>query len=185
MRQRFGHFQETSWRDSQNVRRCPRRRRAARIAFANCEQDHSPAECGSDLGCRSLSMMTTSRCDCLVCRLETSLIGELNDDRSNEEFRLFAVASPILSSFLTACELIQQLHSNDRREESLNGDAVLFELLKRSNDTLFRPMRATTRSRSGCGLLLLFLRRCWSRCGWRRRRPFLGDRRGCGCRQRL
>lgn len=85
-------------------------------------------------------MMTASYCDCLICRLEVSLIAELSDDRSNEEFRLFAVSSKILSSFPTAFELIQQLHDHEINEKSPSSDEVLLDLLRRSSDTLFRPM---------------------------------------------
>jgi len=46
-------------------------------------------------------MMAASYCDCLICRLEVSFIAELSDDKSHEEFRLFVVSSPILSTFPT------------------------------------------------------------------------------------
>jgi hypothetical protein len=52
-------------------------------------------------------MMTASCCDCLFCRLEATLIAELSDDRNNEEFRSFALSSPILCLFPTASELIR------------------------------------------------------------------------------
>ena len=85
-------------------------------------------------------MMTGSYCDCLICRLEASLIAELSDDRSNEEFRLFAVSSPILSSFPTVFELIRTLHDHDNHEQNPSSDELLLDLLRRSTHTLFRPM---------------------------------------------
>jgi DNA-directed RNA polymerase specialized sigma24 family protein len=85
-------------------------------------------------------MMTASYCDCLICRLEASLIAELSDDRSNEEFRLSAISSPILSSFPTAFELIGKLHDHDNHEQNPSSDEVLLDLLGRSRDMLFRPM---------------------------------------------
>ena len=83
-------------------------------------------------------MMTASYCDCLVCRLETSLIAELSDDRSNAEFRSLAVSSPILSSFSTTFELIRQLHDQDNRQQNPSSDEVLLDLLGRNNDAVFR-----------------------------------------------
>jgi len=85
-------------------------------------------------------MMTTSYCDCLICRLEASLIAELGDDRSIEEFRLFAVSSPILSAFPTPVELIRQLHDHQNEDQNPSSDEVLLDLLKRTSETLFRPM---------------------------------------------
>jgi DNA-directed RNA polymerase specialized sigma24 family protein len=85
-------------------------------------------------------MMTASYCGCLICRLEASLIAELSDDRSGEEFRLFAISSPILSSFPTAFELIGKLHDHDNHEQNPSSDEVLLDLLGRSRDALFRPM---------------------------------------------
>jgi DNA-directed RNA polymerase specialized sigma24 family protein len=85
-------------------------------------------------------MMAALYCDCLICRLEASLIAELSDDRSKEEFQLFAVSSPILSSFPTTFELIGKLHDHNNHELSPTSDEVLLELLRRSSDTLFRPM---------------------------------------------
>ena len=70
-------------------------------------------------------MMTASYCDCLICRLEASFIAELSDDRSHEEFRLFAVSSPILAAFPTASELIQKLRDHDNHEQNPSSDEVL------------------------------------------------------------
>jgi DNA-directed RNA polymerase specialized sigma24 family protein len=85
-------------------------------------------------------MMTASYCDCLICRLEASFIAELSDDRSREEFRLFAVLSPILAAFPTALELIGKLHDHDNHQQNPSSDEVLLDLLSRGGDTLLRPM---------------------------------------------
>jgi DNA-directed RNA polymerase specialized sigma24 family protein len=85
-------------------------------------------------------MMTASYCECLICQLEASLIAELRDDRSLEEFRLFAISSAILSAFATASELIQKLRDHDNNDQNPSSDEVLLDLLRRSSDMTFRPM---------------------------------------------
>ncbi|MGH9697824.1 MAG: hypothetical protein ACRD5R_05700 [Candidatus Acidiferrales bacterium] len=83
-------------------------------------------------------MMTGSYCDCLICRLEASLVAELGDDRSREEFRLFAVSSPILSSFPNAFVLVKTLQDHSNREQNPSSDELLLALLEHGSDTLFR-----------------------------------------------
>lgn len=85
-------------------------------------------------------MMTASYCNCLICRLETSLIAELSDDRSREEFRLFTATSPVLSALPNAFELIRQLHDHDNQEQNASSDEVIRDLLSRKSDALFRPI---------------------------------------------
>jgi DNA-directed RNA polymerase specialized sigma24 family protein len=85
-------------------------------------------------------MLAASNCDCLICRLETRLIAEFSEDRSQEEFRLFAVSSSVLSTFPTASELVRKLHDHVSREQKPTSDEILLDLLKRGSDTLFRPM---------------------------------------------
>jgi DNA-directed RNA polymerase specialized sigma24 family protein len=85
-------------------------------------------------------MMAASNCDCLICRLETRLIAELSEDRSQEEFQLFAVSSSVLSSFPTAFALVRKLHDHVSHEQKPTSDEILLDLLKRSGDTRFRPM---------------------------------------------
>jgi DNA-directed RNA polymerase specialized sigma24 family protein len=85
-------------------------------------------------------MMTASYCDCLICQLEASLIAEISDDRSLEEFRLFAIPSAMLSAFPTAPELIQKLRDHDNNDQNPSSDEVLLDLLRRSSDIMFRPM---------------------------------------------
>jgi DNA-directed RNA polymerase specialized sigma24 family protein len=85
-------------------------------------------------------MMTASYCDCLVCRLEASFIAELSDGRSNEEFQLFAVSSPILSAFGNAIELVRKLQGQDNHDQHPSSDEVLLDLLRVERDSLFQPM---------------------------------------------
>jgi DNA-directed RNA polymerase specialized sigma24 family protein len=85
-------------------------------------------------------MMTASYCDCLICRLEASFIAELSDRRSDEEFRLFAVSSPILSAFPSAFELVRKLQDPDNHEQNPSSDDVLLDLLGRGRDSPFQPM---------------------------------------------
>jgi DNA-directed RNA polymerase specialized sigma24 family protein len=85
-------------------------------------------------------MMTASYCDCLICRLETTLIAEFSDDRSQEEFRLFATSSPVLSSFPIPSELIRKLRDHGNNDQNPSSDEVLLDLLRRGSDTRFRPV---------------------------------------------
>src|ERR1700733_3994431 len=85
-------------------------------------------------------MMTASYCDCLICRLEASIIAELSDDRSREEFRFFAVSSPILAAFPSPSELIQKLRDHDNHAQNSSSDEILRDLLGRGGDTLFQPI---------------------------------------------
>jgi DNA-directed RNA polymerase specialized sigma24 family protein len=85
-------------------------------------------------------MMTGSNCDCLICRLEISLIAELGDDQNGETFRQFAASSIVLSGFPTAFELIQHLHRHENENRSPSSDEVLLELLRPGLDPRFHPM---------------------------------------------
>jgi len=85
-------------------------------------------------------MMTASYCDCLICRLEASFIAELSDDRNEDDFRLFAVSSPILSGFPGALELVRKLQDHDNHEQSPSSDEILLDILGRGNDAQFRSM---------------------------------------------
>lgn len=90
-------------------------------------------------------MMARSKCDCLVCRLEQSLIAELNDDRGREQFRLFAASSRTLSAFTSVFGLIKHLHQDHQQNSS--SDPVLLDILARTGDTAF----------AGVGQILLLL----------------------------
>jgi DNA-directed RNA polymerase specialized sigma24 family protein len=79
-------------------------------------------------------MKAGSSCDCLICRLEASLVAELSDRQRQEEFQLFAASSEILSVFPTAVELILHLHRQQDREQNSSSDQILLELLGRSSE---------------------------------------------------
>jgi len=84
--------------------------------------------------------MAGSNCSCLICRLEASLIAELSDDRSEEEFQLFAASSQTLGAFPTALRLIQHLHVHQDHEQNSSSDQILLELLGRSRNVAPGPM---------------------------------------------
>jgi hypothetical protein len=84
--------------------------------------------------------MTGSHCDCLICRLETSLIAELGNEKSHEEFRLFAASSPLLSLFPGPLELVRALQDYTNHQQNPSSDELLFALLERRTNALFRSM---------------------------------------------
>jgi len=93
-------------------------------------------------------MMARSKCDCLVCRLEASLIAELSDDRGREQFRLLTASSRILSAFPTALDLTEHLHKG--HQQNSPSDPVLLELVARTAHAAFGPIAQTL-------LLLVFV----------------------------
>jgi DNA-directed RNA polymerase specialized sigma24 family protein len=62
--------------------------------------------------------------------LEKSLIAELSDDRTNEEYRSLAASSETLASFRTALDLIGELHAPDDLGHNSAGDSLLLGLLR-------------------------------------------------------
>lgn len=84
--------------------------------------------------------MAASNCDCLICRLEISLIAELADNQSVEMFRQFAASRPALSGFPTALELIQHLHHPENQIPNPSSDEILVELLRPGIQSRFWPM---------------------------------------------
>lgn len=91
-------------------------------------------------------MMAGSDCDCLICRLEASLLDELNRQKGLEGYRLWAASSQILAAFSTARELIAHLHRHSDGQSS-SVDAVIAELV--------RPGRNGSLDPIGQSLLLL------------------------------
>ena len=85
-------------------------------------------------------MKPGSSCDCLICRLEASLVAELSDRRTQEEFRLFTASSQTLSVFPTAVALILHLHRQHDHEQTSSSDQILLEILGRSGDTLLHAI---------------------------------------------
>jgi DNA-directed RNA polymerase specialized sigma24 family protein len=85
-------------------------------------------------------VLTASYCDCLICRLEASFIAELSEERSDEEFRLFTVSSPLLSGFPGAFELVRKLQQYDNQEQNPSSDEILLDLLGRGDEAALEPM---------------------------------------------
>jgi len=86
-------------------------------------------------------MLAGSNCGCLICRLEASLIAELNEDRSQQEFRLFTADNQTLAAFPTALALVQNLHRHPDNDQNSLSDRILLELLGPSSDAPLGPMR--------------------------------------------
>jgi DNA-directed RNA polymerase specialized sigma24 family protein len=102
---------------------------------------------GIDPTRRSIPMMAGSNCGCLICRLESSLIAELSEDRSQQEFRVFTAHHQALAAFPTALALVEHLHRHQDREQNSSSDRILLELLGPSSAAPLGPMQH--------GLLLL------------------------------
>jgi DNA-directed RNA polymerase specialized sigma24 family protein len=84
-------------------------------------------------------MMAGSDCDCLICRLEESLIDELNQERSLEEYRLWARSSEVLAVFPTPSELIAHLHRQNH-DQSSSVDEVIAQLVRPGSNGSLDPM---------------------------------------------
>jgi len=77
-------------------------------------------------------MITGSNCDCLVCRIEKSLIADFGEERLSNECRLLA-GSSILSRFRSPIDLVRALHTPEDHHDSSSSDALLSELLRRNS----------------------------------------------------
>jgi len=84
-------------------------------------------------------MMAGSDCDCLICRLETSLIDELNNKMGWEGYRLWAASSEILAAFPTASELIAHLHQQGE-DRNFSVDAIIAELIRTGRNGRLDPI---------------------------------------------
>jgi DNA-directed RNA polymerase specialized sigma24 family protein len=85
-------------------------------------------------------MMNGSNCDCLVCRLEKSLIAEFDKKATSTESRLLVASSTILSSFRSPLDLVRELHASNDRNDASSTDALLGEILKRNASTALRSI---------------------------------------------
>jgi DNA-directed RNA polymerase specialized sigma24 family protein len=86
-------------------------------------------------------MMAGSNCVCLICRLETSLIAELNEDCSQQEYRLLIAHNQTLTAFPTALALVEQLHRQQKQDQNSLSDRILLELLRPSSDVPLCALR--------------------------------------------
>ncbi|MGD0965275.1 MAG: hypothetical protein ABSA57_15410 [Candidatus Acidiferrales bacterium] len=73
-------------------------------------------------------MIAGSHCDCLICRLEKSLIAEFREAPIGEGY--LAASGDALSAFPTYLDLIGHLHAPDAPHHTASTDALLLELLK-------------------------------------------------------
>lgn len=80
-------------------------------------------------------MITWSHCDCLVCRLEKSLMAELSDERLNKDYKRLAASTGILAGFPTPLDLVREIHAPDDRNHNSSADALILELLKRNSSS--------------------------------------------------
>lgn len=85
-------------------------------------------------------MVSETRCDCLICRLEANLVLELRDDMANQEFRSFAQSSPILAGFSSPFDLIETLHRSEDKTPDQWSDEVIIDLVRRPRENRLRPM---------------------------------------------
>jgi hypothetical protein len=86
-------------------------------------------------------MIAASRCNCLVCRLEGTLITELGDETPMEQFRSFTISSAVLSSLPTPFALIRELHDHSTQDRDALADERILNILNRRDDIAFRSIR--------------------------------------------
>lgn len=79
-------------------------------------------------------MMTGWYCDCLVCRLETSLIADLSEERASDERKVFGDSANIWAGFTGPLDLVRQLHAHEDGKDSSLADRLLAELLERNSN---------------------------------------------------
>ena len=84
-------------------------------------------------------MKTGSRCECLVCRLEKTLIAALSQERMSDG-GLLAAEGTILARFPSPLDLVRKLHAQQDHQASVSADALLQELLKCHASTAFRSL---------------------------------------------
>lgn len=74
-------------------------------------------------------MMAGSDCGCLICRLEASLLDELHQEKSLQEYYLGAASSRVLAAFPAPAELVAHLHRQYGSEGNPSADEILSELV--------------------------------------------------------
>ena len=75
-------------------------------------------------------MIAGSSCDCLVCRLEKSLLAEFGDAGTRDNRLFITPANDALSAFPTYLDLIAHLHAPADASDSSSTDNLLLALLK-------------------------------------------------------
>jgi len=84
-------------------------------------------------------MMAGNDCECLICRLETSLLDELSHEKRIAEYRLWAASNKILAAFPTSSELLAHLH-RQTEEQNYSVDELIGELVRPSANGSLDPM---------------------------------------------
>jgi DNA-directed RNA polymerase specialized sigma24 family protein len=77
-------------------------------------------------------MKTGSHCDCLICRLEKSLIAELGEGTAGSRCEFVAAPGSVLGRFANPLDLVCELHATDDRSDGTSADALLLGLLTRN-----------------------------------------------------
>jgi DNA-directed RNA polymerase specialized sigma24 family protein len=95
-------------------------------------------------------MIAAPNCNCLICRLETSLIAELSAEGNSAQYRKLVDSSLVLSGFPTPVQLVQHLHRPEAEDQHSSSDDILLELLRPGVDPLLRQLWH-------CLLLLVFI----------------------------
>src|SRR5262249_5417601 len=95
---------------------------------------------GVAIGVGSL-MIAASRCDCLICHLERTLVAEFSGDSSLQQFRVFSISIPALSTLMTPFELIDELHHHRTPDQKALGDQLIANLVGRKDDVAFHSIR--------------------------------------------
>jgi DNA-directed RNA polymerase specialized sigma24 family protein len=70
-------------------------------------------------------MIAPPKCNCLICRLETTLITELSAQGNHTYYRQLVDPSLVLSAFPTAVELIHHLHRPEPGDQHSFSDPIL------------------------------------------------------------
>jgi DNA-directed RNA polymerase specialized sigma24 family protein len=74
-------------------------------------------------------MKTGSHCDCLVCRLEKSLVAELQEEGSPGD--MHAGEDSVFARFGDPLDLVRELHAQDTHSDGGWADRLLLEILTR------------------------------------------------------
>jgi DNA-directed RNA polymerase specialized sigma24 family protein len=85
-------------------------------------------------------MLAAPRCNCLICRLEISLITELSREADTTEYRRLVDGNLVLAGFPTPLALIQHLHRPEIEGRRASSDRLLLELLRPRVDPCLRQL---------------------------------------------
>ena len=86
-------------------------------------------------------MMAGNDCGCLICRLEASLLDELQHENGLHEYYLWSASSRILAAFPTPAELVEHLHRQHSEEGNSSADEILAEIVGTGRNGLFDSIR--------------------------------------------